>query len=84
MSTNNNANSGNTIMLPGGWFTIGVGGGGGGGFSSGDLTGEFSKPKAKKSDKDGCDCKKCKVFYQYSEPNKDDGTLVCWACRNGY
>ena len=33
------------------------------------------------SNKDGCTCKKCKEFYQYAEPNQDDGTLICYGCR---
>lgn len=37
------------------------------------------KPK----DKDGCFCKKCKDFFPYAEPNQEDGTLVCYACRKG-
>lgn len=39
---------------------------------------------AKKENKDGCNCKKCKEFYPYAEPNQDDGTLVCYSCRHGY
>jgi len=31
---------------------------------------------------DGCACKKCKNFYQFAEPNHDDGTLTCWSCRS--
>lgn len=38
----------------------------------------------KKKDKDGCDCKKCKEFYPYAEPNQDDGTLICYQCRIGW
>lgn len=30
---------------------------------------------------DGCTCKKCKEYYQYAEPNQDDGTLICYGCR---
>lgn len=30
---------------------------------------------------DGCFCKKCKEYYQYAEPNQDDGTLICYGCR---
>src|SRR6185369_6632012 len=30
---------------------------------------------------DGCVCKKCKEYYQYAEPNQDDGTLICYGCR---
>lgn len=33
---------------------------------------------------DGCSCKKCKEFFEYAEPNQEDGTLICWACRHGY
>ena len=35
----------------------------------------------KKENSDGCSCKKCKEFYQYAEPNQDDGTLICYGCR---
>jgi hypothetical protein len=31
---------------------------------------------------EGCICVKCKEFYPYAEPNMDDGTLVCYGCRN--
>ena len=30
---------------------------------------------------DGLPCKKCRSFFEYAEPNQDDGTLVCWSCR---
>lgn len=35
----------------------------------------------KKEKSDGCSCKKCKEYYQYAEPNQDDGTLICYGCR---
>lgn len=38
----------------------------------------------KKKKSDGCSCKKCKEFFEYAEPNQEDGTLICWACRHGY
>lgn len=38
----------------------------------------------KKKDSEGCSCKKCENYYEYAEPNQDDGTLICWACRHGY
>jgi hypothetical protein len=38
----------------------------------------------KKKDSAGCFCKKCKDFFEYAEPNQEDGTLVCWSCRHGY
>ena len=40
------------------------------------------EPK-KKKDSDGCTCKKCEEFYPYAEPNQEDGTLICYACRHG-
>lgn len=41
-----------------------------------------AKPK-KKNHSDGYACKKCKDFFPYAEPNQEDGTLVCYACRHG-
>lgn len=38
----------------------------------------------KKKDSVGCSCKKCKEYFDYAEPNQEDGTLICWACRHGY
>jgi len=38
----------------------------------------------KEEKSDGCFCKKCKEFFEYAEPNQEDGTLICWACRHGY
>ena len=35
----------------------------------------------KKRKSDGCSCRKCKEYYQYAEPNQDDGTLICYGCR---
>jgi hypothetical protein len=35
----------------------------------------------KKKDSDGCNCKKCREFFPYAEPNQDDGTLICYGCR---
>lgn len=31
---------------------------------------------------DGMYCCKCRLFYQYAEPNQPDGTLVCYSCRS--
>jgi len=31
---------------------------------------------------DGCTCKVCNVFYPYAISNQDDGSLICWSCRN--
>lgn len=37
-----------------------------------------------KDGRDGCQCKKCLEMYPYAEPNQEDGTLICFSCRNGY
>jgi hypothetical protein len=31
---------------------------------------------------DGLFCRKCKTWYQFAEPNQEDGTLLCYSCRN--
>ena len=30
---------------------------------------------------DGLFCAKCHEFYMMAEPNQEDGTLICWSCR---
>jgi formylmethanofuran dehydrogenase subunit E len=30
---------------------------------------------------DGMACSKCNEFYQFAEPNQDNGNLICYACR---
>ena len=40
----------------------------------------FENRRAKKHP-DGMYCKKCQNFYQYAEPNQDDGSLLCYSCR---
>lgn len=30
---------------------------------------------------DGLCCKVCREFYQFSEPNQSDGSLICYQCR---
>lgn len=74
-----------TWVVPGQTYTITVGGGGAGGggssqISFGDI--EWAVPVEEKEEvSDGCFCKKCKEYYQYAEPNQDDGTLICYGCR---
>lgn len=29
----------------------------------------------------GCLCKKCDEFFEWAEPNQEDGTMICWRCR---
>jgi formylmethanofuran dehydrogenase subunit E len=41
-----------------------------------------SKVSSKKTN--GLNCKKCKEFFNYAESNQEDGTLICWGCRNNY
>lgn len=31
---------------------------------------------------DGMFCKKCNNFFQYAESNQDDGSLICFGCKN--
>jgi hypothetical protein len=34
---------------------------------------------------DGFYCCKCTNFFQFAEPNQEDGTLICYSCRQrGY
>ena|ERR1700679_2675106 len=43
-----------------------------------------AKPEEKKKNSDGCNCKKCKEYFPYAEPNQEDGvSLICYACRHG-
>jgi hypothetical protein len=30
---------------------------------------------------DGMFCKQCRLFSQFAEPNQDDGTMICYSCR---
>lgn len=38
------------------------------------ITGIHERPQ-------GLVCVKCKEFYLYAEPNRGDGTLICFSCR---
>lgn len=31
---------------------------------------------------DGFPCKKCQNFYPQALANQNDGTMICWSCRN--
>jgi hypothetical protein len=100
MTTANNSgnNSGNTIFIGGGggggggnvtyipnnqWVTVTIPTIAPQQFIGIDLAVPVEeKRKEKKSD--GCTCKKCKEFFEYAEPNQEDGSLICWACRHGF
>ena len=46
---------------------------------------EPEKKSEKSSDgRDGLDCKKCSIFFEFVEVNQEDGTFICFKCRNGY
>lgn len=38
----------------------------------------------KKPKEDGCACKKCKNFFPMAVANQEDGTLICYSCRQGW
>ncbi len=38
--------------------------------------------ETKRRHPDGMFCKRCQVFYQYAESNQDDGSMICYSCRN--
>lgn len=31
--------------------------------------------------REGCTCTRCNEFYHHSEPNQQDGTMICFQCR---
>lgn len=89
MSTNNSGNSGSNnnpwAGISSGTIWITTGASSGGWFTIGATEAEpAEKATDKKQNKDGCNCKKCKEFYPYAEPNQDDGTLICYSCRKGW
>ena len=42
---------------------------------------EVAAPTLPSNKLDGMYCCKCKNYYQYAEPNQDNGTLICYSCR---
>jgi hypothetical protein len=34
------------------------------------------------NNRDGVFCVKCGRFYDYAEPNQEDGTMICFSCRS--
>lgn len=42
----------------------------------------FLENRKRRKHPDGMYCKKCQSFYQYAEPNQEDGSLICYGCRN--
>lgn len=39
------------------------------------------KTHSKKANCDGMNCVRCLDFFQFSEPNQEDGNFRCWSCR---
>jgi len=85
-----NCSGGTTIISGGQWHTITIPANtcatsgtiifSGGQISFDDI--DLAVPVDEKEEiSDGCTCKKCKEYYQYAEPNQDDGTLICYGCR---
>jgi hypothetical protein len=70
------------VYIPGnityGWTQISVPYIGGNSIST-----EPAVPKEKVKEV-GCICKRCDNFFDMAESNQDDGTFICWACKNGY
>lgn len=69
--------------FPSQWISVNIPFGGWGYISTIPAPTEEAEAK-KKDNRDGCDCKKCKEFYPYAEPNQEDGTLICYRCRIGW
>lgn len=43
-----------------------------------------SEKQIKTTSKGGMFCSKCNNYFEFAEPNQDDGSLICWSCRNGF
>lgn len=82
--------NGYTITMPTGagngqWITYTISGIDlGTGITTDPVVPPTEKKAKKKSEKDGCFCKKCKEWSEFSEPNQEDGTFVCYTCRKGW
>ncbi len=56
----------------------------GGGWITYFPTSNSQEIKIEEKENNGCTCKKCDNFYEFAEPNQEDKTFICWACRHGY
>ena len=43
---------------------------------------EFLQSRKKDLYTDGMFCQKCGGFFQFAEPNQEDGSLICYSCRS--
>lgn len=41
----------------------------------------FLENRRKRTHLDGMYCKKCQNFYEFAEPNQQDGSMICYSCR---
>lgn len=42
----------------------------------------FLESRKKRRAHDGMVCQKCKIFYEFAEPNQEDGSMICYSCRH--
>jgi hypothetical protein len=42
----------------------------------------WMESRRKREYPDGMLCQKCKTFYEFAEPNQDDGSMICYSCRH--
>ena len=42
---------------------------------------KFLDTQGHRKSPDGMFCRLCQSFYDFAEPNQDDGTLLCYSCR---
>lgn len=42
---------------------------------------DFLESRRNRRQPDGMLCQKCKNFYEFAEPNQEDGSMVCYTCR---
>lgn len=42
---------------------------------------QWLEARRKRLHPDGMVCKGCKTFYEFAEPNQDDGSMICYSCR---
>lgn len=42
---------------------------------------DFLESRRKRRHPDGMLCQKCKNFYEFAEPNQEDGSMICYSCR---
>lgn len=41
----------------------------------------FLESRRNRKHPDGMVCAKCQSFYEFAEPNQEDGSMICYSCR---